>query len=261
MRPLRTAVREGLRRPLLLAALALLGACPDTPPELRFALEEHWPNRVQQSMDAAAYGERLFEDPRLSASRFNAFSCATCHSTAPLGEEARLLPGYTLHGVTTRPPWWGGQELHLLDAVNFCLTSFMRAEPLGAEEPRARALYEYLASLGPAQAMPALPLTVVKDIREVPRGTQARGAQVYRDACQGCHGEVHTGKGQLTELAPVLPSTSEHQERFPDVPAALLFIEKVRHGRFYGIGGVMPLYGLEALSDEQLGALLAYLEL
>jgi thiosulfate dehydrogenase len=34
----------------------------------------------------------------------------------------------------------------------------------------------------------------------------------------------------------------------------------VRHGKFYNVGGNMPLFSLEALSDAQLGDILAYLE-
>ena len=37
-------------------------------------------------------------------------------------------------------------------------------------------------------------------------------------------------------------------------------IEKVRHGKYFGVGGNMPLYSLEALSDAQLSDILAYLE-
>ena len=48
---------------------------------------------------------------------------------------------------------------------------------------------------------------------------------------------------------------------FPGVPKQLVVIEKVRHGQFFGVGGNMPLYSLEALSDEDLGALLAFLGL
>ena len=38
-------------------------------------------------------------------------------------------------------------------------------------------------------------------------------------------------------------------------------IEKVRHGKFFSVGGNMPLFSLEALSDAQLGDVLAYLEM
>ena len=36
----------------------------------------------------------------------------------------------------------------------------------------------------------------------------------------------------------------------------LVVIEKVRHGQFFGVGGNMPLFSREAMSDADLGALL-----
>jgi thiosulfate dehydrogenase len=212
---------------------------------------------------AVDYGEELFQDARLSESEFNSFSCATCHATTATPEPGRRYSGYTLHNVASRPSWWGGYETRLLDAVNFCYTAFMRGvTPLTPDEPRSRALYEYLVSLSPEASAPALPFTVVKDIADVPRGDTGRGEVVYRAACQECHGAVHTGEGRLTELAPVLPEvTREYAELFPEVPPGVVVIEKTRHGRFFGVGGNMPPYSLEALSDEDLGALLAYLGL
>ena len=87
-------------------------------------------------------------------------------------------------------------------------------------------------------------------------------AEVYTAACQDCHGAAHTGQGRLTPLAPILPEVSqEYGELFPGVSPGLVFIEKVRHGRFFGVGGNMPPYSQEALSDQDLGALLAFLGL
>ena len=55
--------------------------------------------------------------------------------------------------------------------------------------------------------------------------------------------------------------TETYPEDFPGVDPSLVVIEKVRHGRFFNIGGEMPLFSEEALSDDDLGALLSYLEL
>ncbi|MBN1208893.1 MAG: c-type cytochrome [Myxococcaceae bacterium] len=212
---------------------------------------------------AADFGEELFQDARLSESGFNRFSCATCHATTATPEADRILSGYSLHNSAFRPSWWGGYEARLLDAVNFCYVSFMRGvSPLTPADPKARALYEYLVQLSPDREAPALPLTVVKDIEDVPRGSTSRGAAVYRAACQTCHGETDTGIGRLTELASILPAVFNDYDRlFPGVPKQLVVIEKVRHGQFFGVGGNMPLYSREALSDEDLGALLAFLGL
>ncbi|AGC48916.1 hypothetical protein MYSTI_07644 [Myxococcus stipitatus DSM 14675] len=230
-----------------LVLLALTSACGD---------DEKPPTAVE-------YGKLLFNDARLSESQFNSFTCATCHATTPTPQGGRMDSGYTLYNVVGRDTWWGGYETNLLDAVNFCYVSFMRGvQKLPADSPQSRALYEYLASISPDAKSPALPYTVVKDVRDVPRGGAERGRAVYQAACQECHGETHTGKGRLTELASILPEvTRDYDTTFPGVPHSLVIIEKVRHGQFFGIGGNMPAYSLEALSNEDLGALLTYLGL
>jgi thiosulfate dehydrogenase len=212
---------------------------------------------------AADFGEELFQDSRLSDSQFNSFSCATCHATTATPEAEHIRAGYSLHDVASRPNWWGGYETNLLDAVNFCYVNFMRGvSPLTQEDPKSRALYEYLVRISPDTQADALPLTVVKDIADIPRGDQVRGAEVYGEACSTCHGATHTGKGRLTQLASILPDvTSEYDTVFPGVPHQLVVIEKVRHGQFFGVSGSMPLYSREALSDADLGALLAFLGL
>ncbi|HEX8441103.1 c-type cytochrome [Archangium sp.] len=212
---------------------------------------------------AVEYGEELFRDPKLSESQYNTFSCATCHATTATPEPGKVYAGHSLYNAASRPSWWGGYETRLLDAVNFCYTAFMRGvTPLAPEDPKSRALYEYLASISPDTDVPAQPFTIVKDITDVPRGTAEWGAAVYTSACLDCHGEAHTGKGRKTELAPVLPEVANaYGELFPGTSPGLVFIEKVRHGRFFGVGGNMPPYSREALSDKDLGALLAYLGL
>lgn len=212
---------------------------------------------------AAEFGERLFNDARLSDSRINTFSCGTCHSTKAEPDEDHLYAGYTLHNALGRPSYWGGQQTRLIDAASFCLVYFMRGSgPLDPSEPKSKALYEYLHSLSPDPTAEALPMTVVQDISDVPGGDAKKGEAVYRRACQACHGAIHTGSGRLTPLASVLPEIkNSYDQEFPGVAPRLVFIEKVRHGQFFGVGGNMPLYSKETLTDEQLADLLAYLGL
>lgn len=212
---------------------------------------------------ASDFGEELFQDSRLSDSQFNSFSCATCHANTSKPEAGHLRAGYSLYDAAFRPNWWGGYETNLLDAVNFCYVNFMRGvTPLTADDPKSRALYEYLVHISPDHEAPTLPLTVVKDIQDVARGDSGRGAEVYRAACETCHGEPHTGKDRLTSSASILPEvTNEYDSVFPGIPHQLVVIEKVRHGQFFGVSGSMPLYSREALSDADLGALLAFLGL
>jgi thiosulfate dehydrogenase len=207
---------------------------------------------------ARDYGEALFQDKALSDAKSNAFRCATCHDTsdAPL-----LRPGYTMHDAAVRPSWWGGTVSTLRDAVNECLVEFMRGRPLAEDDDKGRALYVYLGSLAPDASAEARPLTIVQNIVDLHSGDAGRGGGVWKEVCQVCHGEPHTGSGRLADTVSIVPDESiSNHGTDPITGARPVVIEKVRHGKFFGVGGNMAPFSLEALGDDQLGDLLAYLE-
>lgn len=212
-----------------------------------------------QPVDAVDVGRQLFADPRLSRSDFNVVSCATCHDDGSNEGEARILPGAPLVDSVFRPGWWGGAAPTLKDAVDHCLVFFMREQPLEPTAPASRALYEYLLSISPSPAAPAVPMTVVENITDLPRGDPLRGERVYAAACASCHGAAFTGNGRPSDLFSVVPDDSVAFAADSGFSLSVVIVEKVRHGAFFGIGGTMPPFSLEALPDEDLGALLAYL--
>ncbi len=209
---------------------------------------------------ATEVGRSLFSDARLSPSEFNAVSCATCHDDGTGEGQERLLSGHTLTDVVNRPSWWGGAAPSLKDAVDHCLVFFMRAPPLEREAPASRALYEYLLSISPSPQAPALPLTVVENVTSLPRGDPSRGERVYQAACASCHGGAFTGDGRLSDLVSVVPDDSVGFAAQTGFPLSVVIIEKVRHGAFFGVGGVMPPFSREALSDDDLSALIGFLD-
>jgi len=214
--------------------------------------------------DAKDFGAALFADKRVADSEFNDLACSTCHDALPAGATpGRIFPGGTLHDVVGRPSYFGGYERNLLSAINFCYVYFMRGfSGLTADDPRAKSLYEFLVSLSPSPRAPAVPMTIVKDVTDVPRGDVARGAAVYAGACGTCHGDANTGAGRIGPDAVILPNvTRTYRQDFPGVEPSLVVIEKVRHGQFFHIGGNMPFFSKETLSDADLGALLAFLGL
>ena len=212
------------------------------------------------AVPAVEHGARLFADPGFSGSRFNSFSCATCHSTTP-GEDPGPRIGGSLHDSAFRASWWGGYAPRLIDAVSFCNVYFMRGTAIDPGEPRGRALYEYLVSISPTNPAPARRSSIVENVAPVPRGDPARGEQVYDAVCAGCHGAPHSGRGRLAASVAIIPESSIGFAREFNVDPALVVVEKVRHGQFFGVGGNMPLFSREALSDGDLGAVLAYLGL
>jgi thiosulfate dehydrogenase len=210
---------------------------------------------------AVEFGAQIFGDSRLAENPDNAYSCATCHANTAEPDPARIYPGYTLYDSAFRASWWGGFEVEYLRAVNFCYVNFMQAaEPLTPDEPRAMALYEYLASISPGRPSPAMPLTFTKYVFSLPPGDPVRGEEVYAGACVSCHGAIGTGEGRLASSVPRLPDAIDKAAtKFPDVPPATLVVEKVRHGQFWGVGGTSPPFSLQAMSNEDLGALIAFL--
>jgi thiosulfate dehydrogenase len=210
---------------------------------------------------AADHGAFLYGSKSTSDSRENLFSCATCHSTTP--DASRLAVGGPLAGATERPSYWGGTVFDLLAAINACRTQFMSARDpwLDADED-AKAMYAYLKSLPSAApgVQGAQPFTVVRTVQDVSNGDAAQGGTVFERACAPCHGAVHTGKGRVGSIVPRLPEdTVREHVGYTAREVRLVFVEKTRHGGFLGYGGTMAPFSTEALSDADLGALLAFL--
>lgn len=215
-------------------------------------------------VSGAERGEELFDSTSLSPSDLNVFTCRTCHSTAPGEAVSDGEAGYRLHGVTLRPRFWGADYDSVREAVDACLTYFMIApDTLDPEDPDFHALYEYLVSISPdgAPADP-LPFTVVENVVDVDRGDAAQGERIYERSCRACHGEAFSADGSILREEINLPGiTDTYGEMFPGVDPSLVVIEKIRHGRFFNVGGDMPLFSREVMSDEEVGHLLSYLEL
>jgi thiosulfate dehydrogenase len=215
---------------------------------------------------AAQYGQSLFDDPSISSAASNRFRCSTCHEVVDPPQHVR--PGYTLHDSVVRQGWWGGNVLTLLDAVNQCITNFMQGRALDSTDDKGRALFAYLQSISPDPSAPELSLTVVatlnypdKNFIDIPSGDPGVGMQIWSDSCGNCHGAPHTGDGRIEPTASLVPDDSlANHGTDPNTGARPVVIEKVRHGKFFMVGGTMPLFSLEALSNDQLGAVLGYLE-
>jgi len=206
---------------------------------------------------SVANGEMLFQSKKLSSAPIDIFTCATCHDTAT-SAPASIKAGALLAGVTGRASFWGGMEGDLLAAVNDCRRYFMSdRQALANDDPAAESLYAYLQTLEPGSTAP-VPFTVVSVIADVARGDAGHGATVYAQTCgNGCHGDMHTGTGRLSGAIPILPDdVLASHATYTVATQRLVFIEKTRHGGFYGYTGVMPPFSTEVLSDGDLGDLL-----
>lgn len=207
---------------------------------------------------AEAHGRALFRDPAASPSVSNRFACATCHP----GEEGgaiRIVPGGDLSGATLRARFWGGARVDLLEAINDCRASFMDARaPWTKDDPDARAMFAYLDARreGPRE----IAFTVVLRAPDLPPGDATRGASAFALACKRCHGEVHTGSGRLVPFAPRLPDDFDADHRaLSRSERRSLVLRKIREGAFRDGSGSMPPFSREALADDDVAGVLAFL--
>jgi thiosulfate dehydrogenase len=233
-----------MRLLLLCSLAALLAGCGD------------------DKVPAAEFGQDRFADHKVSTSHFNTFSCATCHvvdPAAPSVVPGRLDSGYNLAGAATRTSWWGGGSTTLLDAINVCVTEFMGGAALAKDSDAARQLDAYLEGppvmTGPAKYTFVRITTPLAELK----GDATRGAEAYQKACHRCHGDAHTWQGHTTSAATVIPESSI--TTFGMDLARSVTVEKVRHGLFINIGGVMPFYTQEAMSDQTVADILVYMGL
>ena len=217
------------------------------------------------SSTAVEHGAVLVQDPRVTGSDASPYSCSTCHEGIAGERGDEILTGVPLAGVVERPSYWGGQELELLRSINACLYYFMfENKPWTADDEEARAIYAWLESLTPRGDTRPAPFPVVYEVYDVERGETQAGEDIYRRACQSCHGATSTGDGATVEWAPLLPEDflDEHPDaEYTAQERRLVMIEKVRHGAFVGYSGQMPPFSQEVLSDDDLGNLLEYLGL
>lgn len=223
------------------------------------------PSPIVEHGTAVDHGAAVFQDPTISGTSLNSYTCATCHE-AGAADPSRIRTGASLVGVTQRSSYWGGQELDLLRAINACSYYFMlRTTPFTAEDEEAKALYAYLDSISQgAEGADAQPFSVVVTIADLPAGDSKRGQDLYGRACAYCHGPIHTGKGRLIPRSPILPEQTLEQHPLGEYTAdeqRLVFVEKVRHGGFVTYSGEMPPFSTEKLSDADLADILQYLGL
>ena len=213
------------------------------------------------SQSALDYGREIFDSTSISSAASNPFKCSTCHEVT--ATPTKQLPGYVLYDSVVRASWWGGNVLTLLDATNQCIYNFMRGNVITDSDEKGRRAVrvpvEHLARrLG--AAVPA------DGGREHRRRAERRrghaGRSIWNQSCANCHGAPHTGQGRLSDqVSNQCPDDSiAAHGTSATMGARPVVIEKVRHGKFFNVGGNMPLFSLEAMSDAQLGDVLAYLE-
>jgi len=201
--------------------------------------------------DAVERGMAVFNEPDPGG---NLYSCSTCHAAGRDDESELLLAGHSLQDALRRPSFKLGQLERFIDAANVCRVDWMKTTPWKEGDRSYQDLVSFLESKSPEDPAPALVYEIVPPAATGPStGDPQAGCELFHRSCVVCHGPG----GRGSALAPSLVS-------FP--LGANYIRRKVRlsgpPGTVYEglIGGNMPFWSRDRLSDDELEDLAAFLE-
>jgi len=198
--------------------------------------------------DPVARGEAIYLD---GLPRTNAFTCASCHAIEEPATDGLRRVGHPIGDAAARSTFKNMQLDELRDAANSCVTEWMRGDALAADDPLWTDLEAFLRSSAPESA-PDLVYTITPPPLALDGGDITRGAEIFSHTCAACHGEGAVG----TNLAPPLIETDQPV----DYIAERVRLSGSKSSEIYGglIGGAMPFWSAERLSDEELLDIIAY---
>lgn len=213
-----------------LFALTLLAACQNgTPPN---------------DLGRASYEEVLADG--------NTFTCSTCHAIREPEADGLTRPGHPLGDATRRPTYKDGSLTEMRDAVNTCVTQWMNGDPWSASDPRWTALHAYLDGFATAPTAPAVDIQITPPPDDLTGGDPSVGRTLFNGRCIVCHGADAVG----TERAPALLGNALEAEY---VARRVRTSGRMDSTTYPGLtGGIMPFWGADRLSDDQLRDIIAY---
>jgi len=217
---------------LLLVTAAVFAGCGDDPVT------------DDLTMGEAVYRERLDDG--------NTFTCETCHALSEPASDGFVRPGHPIGDATRRSSYKDGSITELREAVNTCVTEWMNGDALSETDPRWTALYAFLDAQATTPDAPAVDIQITPPPADVSGGDADAGRTIFNSRCVVCHGADAVG----TERAPALT--------FAPLDADYIAARVRTSGRtdsptYDGLtGGVMPFWGLDRLSDDELRDVVAY---
>ena len=224
--------------PLLALFVSCLAACgPETEPQ-------------QESEDAdLAQGREVYELPFADG---NVFSCATCHALHEPADDGLRRAGHPIGNATRRSTYKNGAFEELRDAVNVCVTEWMRAEGLEEDDARWTALEAFLDAQAEVDEEDPLDFAIVAPPSVLIGGDAVAGMLAFNASCASCHGAGAAGAAE----GPSLIGGGLDNETI----ARRVRTSGSTTSRAYGglTGGQMPFWSEGRLSDSELLDVVAF---
>ncbi|WP_111977668.1 DM13 domain-containing protein [Algibacillus agarilyticus] len=202
-----------------------------------------------------AKGLMVFQQPHNNG---NSFSCLTCHAITENNEQASTVdglkrPASPLFNAVERASFLADSRTELLDAVNICLTDWMKAPTWQESNDDWLNLQAYLTQESDKTvAANKVTFTQISPLASFENADSDRGKTLFNKTCANCHGVNGLGGDHAFKIT----------ERDLD-PAFIA--NKVRTSGstssqfFTGLsGGRMPFWSEERLNNTDLNDIIAF---
>lgn len=200
------------------------------------------------------------EDPMLEGmmvyttplSQASSFTCNTCHALEEPAEDGVRRVGHAIGDATRRSSWKNGQLDDVRLAANSCLVEWMNAEPWEADDPQWLALYDFLDDHATEDSAPDVTIQIVEPPADPTGGDPEAGRTLFNASCVMCHG---TDGGGTLRGPPIAGRGLEPTYIAQRVRTSGRADSDVYEGL---AGGIMPFWGADRLSDDELRNLAAF---
>ena len=201
-----------------------------------------------------ARGKLIYEN---SLSYANDFACSSCHALTEPASDGFIRAGHPIGDATRRDTFKNGRVASFLDSAKSCLSEWMNANQNSLWDENSADYQDLLAYLkdqdkGDGAALPISYTIQAPQTGAFANGDATRGKATFEASCALCHGSTNQG----TNIGPAIGSTN------PDLIAAKARLSGKTDSAVYDqlLGGSMPFWSLERMSDSDLADTIAHIQ-
>ena len=134
----------------------------------------------EDPQDAVIDGAMVYGTPLTDG---NTFACTHCHALEEPAEDNMLRAGHHIGGAPRRTSYKDGKLTSMLDAVNTCVTEWMGAPALAADDARFIALQTWLDAQAPAGSVDNVAISIAPAPADLTGGDAGRGKALFNQSC------------------------------------------------------------------------------
>lgn len=207
---------------------------------------------VESVQDNGRDGANVFTTALSSNSTFSCSSCHAMSETNGFAVDGIRRPGHTLENASRRSSYKDGQLDSFLDAVNTCVVEWMNGSALVETDQDWVNLLNWFEDQATEDVGDLVDIQIVPPPADLSGGELAAGQELFNTRCIVCHGL----NGEGTELAPQITERGLTEEYIAERTRRSGLVDSPTYAGL--TGGIMPFWGDDRLSDDELVDIVAF---